>query len=80
MICFALCMRCHKLRRQIWVRGPAVEDWFKAAVLDGYEQQPELTDPRVEIPPELGTNWRTFAETAASRIALFARPSVFGSR
>jgi DNA gyrase subunit B len=39
--------------RQIWVRGPAVEEWFKAAVLDENAQTPELTDPRVEIPREL---------------------------
>jgi DNA gyrase subunit B len=37
--------------QQIWVRGPAVEEWFKAAVLDKNAQTPELTDPRVEIPP-----------------------------
>jgi DNA gyrase subunit B len=34
---------------QIWVRGAAVEEWFKAAVLEK-NRQPELTDPRVEIP------------------------------
>jgi DNA gyrase subunit B len=39
--------------KQIWVRGPAVEDWFKAAVLDRNAQQPELTDPRVDIPAAL---------------------------
>jgi DNA gyrase subunit B len=38
-------------REQIWVRGPAVEEWFKAAVLDKHAQTPELTQPRVEIPP-----------------------------
>jgi len=41
--------------RQIWVRGPAVEDWFKAAVLARHKQKPQLTDRRVEIPPELRT-------------------------
>src|SRR6202790_3045170 len=41
--------------RQIWVRGPAVEEWYKAAVLYKNRQQPDLTDPRVEIPPELRT-------------------------
>jgi DNA gyrase subunit B len=39
--------------KQIWVRGPAVEDWFKAGVLDSHRQQPELADPRVDIPSEL---------------------------
>ncbi len=41
--------------RQIWVRGPAVEDWFKAVVLARHKQQPQLTEQRVEIPPELRT-------------------------
>jgi DNA gyrase subunit B len=41
--------------KQIWVRGPAVEDWFKAGVLDDHSEQRELTDPRVQIPVELGT-------------------------
>src|SRR5882672_1587088 len=39
--------------RQIWVRGPAVEDWFKATVLDKYKQQLQLTEPRAEVPREL---------------------------
>jgi DNA gyrase subunit B len=38
---------------QIWVRGPAVEDWHKAGVLERRADQPELSDPRVEIPPEV---------------------------
>jgi DNA gyrase subunit B len=42
-----------KAAKQIWVRGPAVEQWFKAAVLDKHAQQPDLTDPRVEIPAEV---------------------------
>ena len=41
--------------RQIWVRGPAVEDWFKAAVLGRHKEQPQLVDPRVEISPDLRT-------------------------
>ncbi len=39
--------------KQVWVRGPAVEAWCKAAVLGKNAQQPGLTDPRVEIPPAL---------------------------
>ena len=42
-----------KAAKQIWVRGPAVEQWFKAAVLDKHARQPELIDPRVDIPPAL---------------------------
>jgi DNA gyrase subunit B len=37
--------------QQIWVRGPAVEDWFKARVLNKYSEQSGMTAPRVEIPP-----------------------------
>ena len=37
--------------RQIWVRGPAVEDWFKARVLNRHSEQSGITAPRVEIPP-----------------------------
>jgi DNA gyrase subunit B len=39
--------------KQIWVRGPAVEDWYKAAVRQRNACQPALTDPRVEIPPDV---------------------------
>ena len=39
--------------KQIWVRGAAVEEWFKASVPDMNAGTPELTDPRVEIPPAL---------------------------
>ena len=39
--------------QQIWVRGPAVEDWFKAKVLNKHANQPALTDARVEIPPAI---------------------------
>jgi DNA gyrase subunit B len=42
-----------KASKQIWVRGPAVEEWFKAGVLNKHGENPELTDPRVEIPAEL---------------------------
>jgi DNA gyrase subunit B len=39
---------------QIWVRGPAVEEWFKAGVLGKHADQPQLTSARVEIPATLG--------------------------
>jgi DNA gyrase subunit B len=39
--------------KQIWLRGPAVEDWFKAGVLEKHADTPELIDPRVDIPQEL---------------------------
>jgi DNA gyrase subunit B len=39
--------------KQIWLRGPAVEDWFKAGVLEKHADTPKLIDPRVDIPQEL---------------------------
>jgi DNA gyrase subunit B len=45
----------------VWVRGPAVEAWFKERVKD--EARSEWTVPRVEVPPDLR------AALAASRRA-----------
>ena len=39
--------------KQIWLRGPAVEAWFKAAVLARRAEHSQLTAPRVDIPVEL---------------------------
>jgi len=36
--------------RQIWVRGPAVEHWYRRKVLARHEHTSDLTSPRVEIP------------------------------
>ncbi|OGB97420.1 hypothetical protein A3F06_02885 [candidate division TM6 bacterium RIFCSPHIGHO2_12_FULL_36_22] len=36
--------------QQVWVRGAAVEDWYKDQVQQEYADQPELTSPRVDIP------------------------------
>jgi DNA gyrase subunit B len=38
---------------QIWLRGPAVESWFKDAVRAKFSGNAQLTDLRVEIPAEL---------------------------
>jgi DNA gyrase subunit B len=38
---------------QVWVRGQAVEDWFKSKVTEEYLDRPEFTAPRVEIPAEV---------------------------
>ena len=35
---------------QIWLRGPAVEAWFKRRMLDARADRPELVDPRVDVP------------------------------
>jgi DNA gyrase subunit B len=39
--------------KQIWVRGPAVEAWFKARVLERHGDDAQLTAPRVDIPSEV---------------------------
>ena len=41
--------------KQIWLRGPAVESWFKDAVRAKCSSNAQMTDPRVEIPAELRT-------------------------
>ncbi len=38
---------------QVWVRGPAVEDWCKAKVTADYADRPQFAAPRVELPPEV---------------------------
>ncbi len=40
-------------RAQVWLRGPAVEDWFKARIASEYTDRPEISAPRVEFPPEV---------------------------
>jgi DNA gyrase subunit B len=40
-------------RSQIWVRGPAVEAWFKSQVHQEYADRPEMTAPRVELSLEV---------------------------
>ncbi|HEX9636335.1 MAG TPA: DNA gyrase subunit B [Acidobacteriota bacterium] len=35
---------------QVWVRGPAIEEWFKTKITEDHAEQPELVEPRVEIP------------------------------
>jgi len=39
---------------QVWVRGPAVEDWRKAAVREEHVGTPELTEARVVVPGAIG--------------------------
>jgi DNA gyrase subunit B len=40
-------------RSQIWVRGPAVEAWFKSQINQEYADRPEMTAPRVELSVEV---------------------------
>ena len=44
--------------RQVWVRGPAVEAFFQARVMEEYADRPELTEPRIRIPEEVGAEMR----------------------
>ncbi|MFO8231153.1 MAG: DNA gyrase subunit B [Longimonas sp.] len=39
---------------QVWVRGPAVEDWHRAQVEAEYAHDPEWTAERVSVPNEVG--------------------------
>lgn len=39
--------------QHVWVRGKAVEDWYKAQVLDDYKDNAEYTEPRVTIPQQV---------------------------
>ena len=43
-----------KAAKQIWLRGPAVEAWFKSVALERRAQHAQLTSPRVDIPIEVG--------------------------
>ncbi|HAA53302.1 MAG TPA: DNA gyrase subunit B [Myxococcales bacterium] len=40
---------------QVWLRGQAVEEWYKAAVRKEYADRPEYILPRVEIPENVRT-------------------------
>jgi DNA gyrase subunit B len=44
----------------VWLRGPAVEDWYRAAVAEEYADRPEWSAPRVEAGPAV---WGELAET-----------------
>ena len=41
--------------RQVWLRGAAVEEWCKAAVLARHPANSEFIDARVDIPVEVGS-------------------------
>ena len=57
--------------RQIWLRGPAVEDWCKANVMAKHSADSSLTQRRVDIPVEgyLKAVGAEFA-TAMSRVSM----------
>jgi DNA gyrase subunit B len=40
-------------RDQVWVRGPAVEEWFKARITAEYADRPEMSAPRVDLPADV---------------------------
>jgi DNA gyrase subunit B len=39
---------------KIWMRGPAVEDWYRHRVAEEYRDRPEWIEERVDIPVEVG--------------------------
>ncbi|MBP9906286.1 MAG: DNA gyrase subunit B [Rhodoferax sp.] len=39
--------------RQIWLRGPAVQDWCRARVMTRHGEHAALTSPRVDIPSDV---------------------------
>jgi DNA gyrase subunit B len=39
--------------RQVWLRGPAVADWSRQRIVLEHVHNPQLTEPRVEIPAEV---------------------------
>jgi DNA gyrase subunit B len=39
--------------RQVWVRGPAVADWCKQKISLEHVDNPQLTQPRVDVPEEV---------------------------
>jgi DNA gyrase subunit B len=43
--------------KQIWLRGPAVEAWYKASLLKGRPENDPLTAARVNIPVEVGSEF-----------------------
>ena len=45
---------CAKAAAQTWLRGPAVEEWFKTAVRQRHAGNPQMSAPRVEIPRAVG--------------------------
>jgi len=41
--------------RQVWVRGPAVLDWSRQKITFEHADNPQLTQPRVDVPEEVRT-------------------------
>jgi DNA gyrase subunit B len=39
---------------QVWLRGPAVEAWYRERVTEEYEDDPQMVAPRVTVPAEVG--------------------------
>jgi DNA gyrase subunit B len=42
-----------KAARQVWLRGPAVAEWSREKIVLEHAENPQLTEPRVEIPEEV---------------------------
>jgi DNA gyrase subunit B len=47
-------LHCHPdAAHQVWVRGPAVLDWCKQKITLEHADDPQLTEPRVDVPDEV---------------------------
>ncbi len=44
---------------QVWLRGPGVEAWYRAQVIDDYSDRPAFTEARVKIPATVGAEMST---------------------
>jgi DNA gyrase subunit B len=52
-------------RDQIWVRGPAVEEWYRTRSIEEYADKPQYSAPRVEFPASLRTERAALRRTSA---------------
>ena len=59
--------------RQIWIRGKAVEDWYKEKVIASHVDQPEFVAKRVDIPAEVGSIISAIRRYE-SRLSVCSRP------
>lgn len=54
--------------RQVWVRGAAVEDWYRDHVTREYGEVPEMSAPRVEVAAEFGVELAARVDVGPSRL------------
>ncbi len=65
--------RVPEAARQVWLRGPAVRAWGRQTVLVEHAENPQLTEPRVEVPEDVRVELAALRRTnRVSRRALCA--------